>query len=55
MNFLMNQLTLLGFAKKITGLPTISVGSVGLNKDFTKTFGEIIRLRQQISALYMKN
>ena len=27
-----------GFAKKVTGLPSISVGSVGLNKDFTKTF-----------------
>ena len=29
---------LAGFAKKATGLPTISVGSVGLDKDFIKLY-----------------
>ena len=33
------SINLAGVAKKATGLPAISVGSVGLNKDFTLTFG----------------
>lgn len=32
-------LNLAGWCKKLTGLPAISVGSVGLNNDFLSTFG----------------
>ncbi|MEK9650399.1 MAG: NADH:flavin oxidoreductase [Gammaproteobacteria bacterium] len=33
-----SSLNLAGLAKKITGIPTISVGSVGLNKDFINLY-----------------
>lgn len=33
-----NGLNLAGWAKKLTGKPTITVGSVGLSSDFTKAF-----------------
>jgi len=33
-----SHLNLAGWAKKLTGLPTITVGSVGLNSDFTGAF-----------------
>ena len=33
-----SHLNLAGWAKKLTGLPTITVGSVGLNGDFIKAF-----------------
>ena len=49
------SINLAGYAKKITGLPTISVGSVGLNKDFTKTFGGDHETQTaDISILYEK-
>lgn len=35
-----SPLNLAGWTKKLTGLPTISVGSVGLDKTFTETFGD---------------
>ena len=34
-----SDLNLAGWAKKLTGLPTISVGSVGLEGDFLGSFG----------------
>ena len=34
-----SDLNFAGWAKKITGVPTITVGSVGLNNDVTSTFG----------------
>jgi 2,4-dienoyl-CoA reductase-like NADH-dependent reductase (Old Yellow Enzyme family) len=34
-----SDLNLAGWAKKITGLPTITVGSVGLNLDFLRSYG----------------
>jgi len=33
-----SDLNLAGWAKKLTGLPTITVGSVGLNGDFFEAF-----------------
>ena len=36
--FKSSHLNLAGLAKKITGIPTISVGSVGLNKDFINLY-----------------
>lgn len=35
-----SDLNFAGWAKKITGLPTITVGSVGLNSDFITSFSE---------------
>jgi len=34
-----SNLNLAGWTKKITGLPTITVGSVGLDSDFLRTYG----------------
>ncbi|NWG45687.1 MAG: NADH:flavin oxidoreductase [Alphaproteobacteria bacterium] len=34
-----SPLNLAGWAKKLTGLPTITVGSIGLEKDFITTYG----------------
>ena len=49
------SINLAGFAKKITSLPSISVGSVGLNKDFTKTFaGDHQTQTADLSTLYKK-
>jgi 2,4-dienoyl-CoA reductase-like NADH-dependent reductase (Old Yellow Enzyme family) len=38
--FVDSSLNLAGWTKKITGLPTITVGSVGLDKDFVSTMTE---------------
>lgn len=49
------DINLAGFAKKVTGLPSISVGSVGLNKDFTKTFaGDHKTETSDLSNLFRK-
>ena len=34
-----SDLTLAGWTKKITGLPTIGVGSIGLDSDFMSSYG----------------
>lgn len=49
-----SELNLAGWTKRLTGKPTITVGSVGLDSDFLRTFGGQEAHKADISALIQR-